>query len=321
MTRPVFASCVTFLLFLEAFCSGSETDVEVVYGDEGSNLTLPCKRNNGSPLDKPMWRWSNQGKNDMSGERTTVTKDDSLIFMGLSRDEADVYTCADDNGIINRVQVIVRTPPPPLANVTVVPSTILAFIHWEVADTGGYPITHFTAHYRLKHPPPDQLPEWQAVLPDKISPTATQIDVYQLEPNSTYVFQVWANNRLGRGEITEVEALTKHDSQEIELAKHLLEGAETFDTRVWVAAVAIVMGTLLVLATATIYALYRECRIPLTTISDNKDVETMELIPNIIMNPGYQDFAQSEWSEPDENSNDTVAIRLNNNTVINPVRI
>lgn len=47
----------------------------------------------------------------------------------------------------------------------------------------------------------------------------------------------------------------------------------------------------------------------------------MELIPNIIMNPGYQDFAQSEWSEPDENSNDTVAIRLNNNTVINPVRI
>lgn len=115
--------------------------------------------------------------------------------------------------------------------------------------------------------------------------------MYQLEPNSTYVFQVWANNRLGRGEITEVEALTKHDSQEIgkdcnsssylhqsaatinqisihsvsELAKHLLEGAETFDTRVWVAAVAIVMGTLLVLATATIYALYRECRIPLTT--------------------------------------------------------
>jgi hypothetical protein len=46
------------------------------------------------------------------------------------------------------------------------------------------------------------------------------------------------------------------------LGKHLLEGAQTFDTRVWVAAVAIVMGTLVVLATATAYALYRECHIP-----------------------------------------------------------
>lgn len=48
-----------------------------------------------------------------------------------------------------------------------------------------------------------------------------------------------------------------------ELGKHLLAGAETFDTRIWVAAVAIVMGTLLILATATIYALYKECRLPL----------------------------------------------------------
>lgn len=48
----------------------------------------------------------------------------------------------------------------------------------------------------------------------------TQIDVYQLEPNSTYIFQVWANNKLGAGEITQVEAVTRHDIQEI--GKHEL---------------------------------------------------------------------------------------------------
>uniref|UniRef100_A0A146LAC8 Protein sidekick-1 n=3 Tax=Lygus hesperus TaxID=30085 RepID=A0A146LAC8_LYGHE len=323
MCSFVSTSCIALLVFLNGFCSGSETDVEEVYGDEGSNLTLPCKRSHDSRIaGAVMWRWSNQGKNDFTGERTMVKGDDSLILRGLSRDEADIYTCTEEDGtVINRVRVKVRTPPPPLANVTVVPSTILGTIHWEVENDGGYPIKFFTAHYRLKHTLPGQLPDpWHPVLPYEINPTSTQIDVYQLEPNATYVFQVWATNRLGRGEVTEVEAQTKHDNQEIELARHLLEGAETFDTRVWVAAVAIVMGTLLVLATATIYALYKECRIPAVRVSE-KDVETMELIPNIILNPGYQDFGQSEWAEPDENSNDTTAIRLNNNTVINPVRI
>ncbi|KAK9513018.1 hypothetical protein O3M35_001304 [Rhynocoris fuscipes] len=146
----------------------------------------------------------------------------------------------------------------------------------------------------------------------------TQIDIFQLQPNSSYVFQIWANNKLGRGEIVELEAVTMNDTQEIELGKHLLAGAENFDTRIWVAAVAVVMGTLLILATATIYALYKECHLPL---SSTKDTETMELIPNIILNPGYQDYLQSEWIEPDENSNDQTTIRLNNNTVINPLRI
>ena len=45
----------------------------------------------------------------------------------------------------------------------------------------------------------------------------------------------------------------------IELARHLLEGAQTFDTRVWVAAVAVVMGTLLILAIGTCYLLYKDC--------------------------------------------------------------
>ena len=47
-----------------------------------------------------------------------------------------------------------------------------------------------------------------------------------------------------------------------EMVRHMLEGAETFDTRVWVAAVAVVMGTLVMLALGTCYLLYRECHLP-----------------------------------------------------------
>lgn len=45
-----------------------------------------------------------------------------------------------------------------------------------------------------------------------------------------------------------------------ELYKHFLEGAETFDTRTWVAAVCVVMGTLAVLAAGTCAVLCREWR-------------------------------------------------------------
>lgn len=111
------------------------------------------------------------------------------------------------------------------------------------------------------------------------------IDVYRLSPNSTYMFRIWATNQLGDGEITEIEGTTTHDSQEIgklifklttigvfeklnffsvckELARHLLQGAENFDTRVWVVAVAVVMGTLVVLSIGTCYLLCKEYNMP-----------------------------------------------------------
>lgn len=81
-----------------------------------------------------------------------------------------------------------------------------------------------------------------------------------MEPNTTYVFRIWARNYLGRGDITEVESQTRKVYEEAELARHFLAGAENFDTRVWVLAVGIVMGTLTVLGLGTCYLLYLECR-------------------------------------------------------------
>ena len=119
-----------------------------------------------------------------------------------------------------------------------------------------------------------------------------QIDVYHLLPNTTYAFRVWATNRLGRGEIVEVEGHTQYSDEQsgklsltflphllppiqrrktvlkkylntnkfAELAKHMLEGLQTFDRRYWVGAVGIVMGSLMILGLGTCYLLYRECK-------------------------------------------------------------
>nr|CAD7195188.1 unnamed protein product [Timema douglasi]CAD7260641.1 unnamed protein product [Timema shepardi] len=155
-------------------------------------------------------------------------------------------------------------PPPALVNVTIHPSTVLALLLWDVASDGGYPIIDFTAQFRERYPDPED-PEgghWHSVMPEHISPNVRQIDIYHLDPNTTYVFKIWATNQLGHGEATLLKAKTLHDIEEIELARHLLDGAEKFDTRVWVAAVAVVMGTLLLLAIGTCYLLYKECDIP-----------------------------------------------------------
>ena len=42
-----------------------------------------------------------------------------------------------------------------------------------------------------------------------------QIDVYRLDPNTTYVFKIWASNELGPGEESVLEATTLHDIEEI----------------------------------------------------------------------------------------------------------
>ncbi|KAG8298760.1 hypothetical protein J6590_007347 [Homalodisca vitripennis] len=51
------------------------------------------------------------------------------------------------------------------------------------------------------------------------------------------------------------------------------------------------------------------------------DQEVMELVPNIILNPGYHEGGgRMEWTDPDENCNDYRTTRLNNNTVVRPIR-
>ncbi|XP_026488175.2 uncharacterized protein LOC113394920 [Vanessa tameamea] len=259
---------------------GEEVEIRQVAADKGTNVTIPC----GSLLKLPtnvQWVYR--------GNRThhEVLGDGSLLLKKVGLDDEGLYECGVENetAYVDRVNLTVRTEPPPLVNVTVHASTILAIILWNVAGDGGHPIMDFTAQYRSAAPINDSLEPWRPISPNHISPNSRQIDVYHLEPNASYWFRVWANNVLGPGPPVEVLATTLYSDQEAELYKHFLEGAETFDTRTWVAAVCVVMGTLAVLAAGTCAVLCREWR--RSDYSEEQDV--IELVPNIILNPGFME--------------------------------
>ncbi|XP_011883320.1 PREDICTED: contactin-6 [Vollenhovia emeryi] len=288
--------------------------------DVGKDLELACAEENAvSRSEQPSMMWVREGREDGQIERLKVEPNGMLKLSNVSVDDAGNYSCTlddDRDAVKTMINVTVRTPPRALQNVWVKPSTILANILWEVDNNGGYPIIEFTAEYRLKPVVGEEPEEWKPIWPIHIPPNSRQIDVYHLVPNTTYSFRVWATNQLGRGEIVEVEGHTQYSIEELELARHLLAGVENFDTRVWVAAVGIVMGTLLILGLGTCYLLYRECKAP----SQLEEQEVIELVPNIILNPGFFD-ERTEHVPQDENFNNQTTTRLNNNSVVQPRRL
>lgn len=51
----------------------------------------------------------------------------------------------------------------------------------------------------------------------------------------------------------------------------------------------------------------------------SEENEIIELVPNIILNPGFDDNTTvTEHIPADENSNNETTLRLNNNTVVHP---
>ncbi|EFA00199.2 contactin-1 isoform X2 [Tribolium castaneum] len=276
--------------------------------DVGRNLTLPC------PIqDTKDVMWVREEREDHQISHMQIINNGSLFLSSVEKSDAGIYACYKANSVDDekaRMKVVVKTPPPALGNVSVRPSSIIALILWEVNGTGGYPIINFTAQYRLA----GSEGEWLPISPNHITPNSRQIDVYKLQPNTSYEFRIWATNKLGRGEITTVIGTTSHEYREEELARRMLAGADKFDTRVWAVAVGIVMGTLILLGLGTCFLLYQECRLP----SVPEEQEIIELVPNIILNPGFEGNLQSEQMPADENSNNETPLRLNNNTVVQP---
>ncbi|XP_059052220.1 uncharacterized protein LOC131846824 [Achroia grisella] len=261
--------------------SGENVEIRKIAADKGTNVSLPC--GGLLTLPAPNLQWVHRGNRT----HHEILIDGSLFLANLDVEDAGLYECGIENetSLVDRFNLTVRTEPPPLVNVTVHASTILALILWKVAGDGGHPIIDFTAQYRSAAPKDGALEPWKPISPNHISPNSRQIDVYHLEPNASYWFRVWANNMLGPGPPVEVLATTLFRDQEAELYKHFLEGAESFDTRTWVAAVCVVLGTLALLAAGTCAVLCREWRRP--EYGDEQDV--IELVPNIILNPGFME--------------------------------
>ncbi|XP_008190805.1 contactin-1 isoform X3 [Tribolium castaneum] len=273
--------------------------------DVGRNLTLPC------PIqDTKDVMWVREEREDHQISHMQIINNGSLFLSSVEKSDAGIYACYKANSVDDekaRMKVVVKTPPPALGNVSVRPSSIIALILWEVNGTGGYPIINFTAQYRLA----GSEGEWLPISPNHITPNSRQIDVYKLQPNTSYEFRIWATNKLGRGEITTVIGTTSHEYREE-------AGADKFDTRVWAVAVGIVMGTLILLGLGTCFLLYQECRLPSDYFAVPEEQEIIELVPNIILNPGFEGNLQSEQMPADENSNNETPLRLNNNTVVQP---
>ncbi|KAF7282732.1 hypothetical protein GWI33_002121 [Rhynchophorus ferrugineus] len=287
--------CLSFFIISGA----TKSNIKRVSVDIGKNVTIQC------PLHKTKdVMWEREGRTADENIKMNVLENGSLFLQEVDRNDSAIYSCIRENDVKDirgRVNVTVKTPPPPLV-VSIKPSTILALILWDVKGTGGYPIVNFTAQYRLAY----SNTSWIPISPNHITPNSRQVEVYNLIPNTTYEFRIWATNQLGKSPIVNVFGTTRNHYPE-------REGADKFDTRWWAVAVGIVMGTLVLLGIGTCALLYQECKTP--TVEEEQEV--IELVPNIILNPGFEGTAANR-TEPDENSNNENPMRLNNNTVVQP---
>ncbi|XP_041563046.1 uncharacterized protein LOC121466735 isoform X2 [Drosophila elegans] len=194
-----------------------------------------------------------------------------------------------------RTKLVVRTVPGPVSQLYFKASTILGFLIWRFNKTqsGGYPVRSFTAEYRnvsYKTPPANASFEhaWSRMDPINIAFNVRQMEVYRLAPNTTYEFRIWANNELGSGEVVTTNVTTLPETKEEDLIRLIKPDLDNFDPRIWIVAVSIVLGTLVILAIGLCIVLSKECyQSAQMELQDGWD--SIELIPNIILNPGFSE--------------------------------
>ncbi|XP_055840944.1 uncharacterized protein LOC129908479 [Episyrphus balteatus] len=192
-----------------------------------------------------------------------------------------------------KANLSVRTTPGPVSQLYFKASTILGFLIWRFNKTnsGGYPIRSFTSEFRnisyKGNENPKHEHEWSRMDPINIAPNVRQMEVYRLEPNTTYEFRIWANNHLGAGEIVTTNVTTLSETKEEDLIRLIQADLDNFDPRIWIVAVSIVLGTLVILAIGLCIVLSKEYY-QSSQMADYEDGwDSIELIPNIILNPGF----------------------------------
>ncbi|XP_055632165.1 uncharacterized protein LOC129772199 [Toxorhynchites rutilus septentrionalis] len=257
--------------------------------------TLDSSTNNTTTSEESLLAYNSRNETHNS---TISEEDEQPQLRGTSPESGSVPDRYEE---IRRVRVKVRTPPLAVSSFYVRASTIIAVLVWEVMPnrTGGYVIRDFTAEMRRLRTSEEEPEErWEVIDPRHITPNARQLEIYHLIPNTTYEFRIWANNALGAGEIVTTTATTSPDMEEKDLIRRIMIDAQNFDTRVWIAAVGVVMGTLVILSLGTCIVLYKECREP---IAKDEELDSLELVPNIILNPGFcdsDDQGQNPLSPP-----------------------
>ena len=231
----------------------------------------------------------------------------------------------ESNESIHTVFLVVRTVPPAVANLTVIPHSVFALVTWSpVADDGGYPVEGYVLGYRrdrssletdafdprIPHSQESQREagsyKWSYVR--DIAPSATSKAIYGLVPNSTYYFRLCAVNRLGMGGNVSVMAKTLFDESEVEAAHGEGRGigqeeGEESTVKMAMVGITVFVVTFAVIGFGISLLLIRNCDKGRrsghsSSGCDATEEEAMELVPHITLNPSFNiDMLEFEQGE------------------------
>ncbi|KAJ6639115.1 hypothetical protein Bhyg_11854 [Pseudolycoriella hygida] len=267
--------------------------------DMGKNATIPCTNEKSTIWIKEshMERRQFHGGSDLllrnvttrdAGTYTCLISTSSIDASTFLNGSAVMYQNLDDTYVeAMKANVVIRTVPGPVSRLSLRISTILGVLMWEFKKnmSGGYPLKSFTAEFRRTAYSNESLRKWERLDPINIAPNVRYMEVYHLSPNTTYEFRIWGNNYLGSGEIVNTIITTLPEIGDEELIRILLRDVKEFDKNVWTYAVSIVIGAMIILGLSVCFMLLRDCYEEDERSED--EWETLDLIPNIILNPGF----------------------------------
>ncbi|XP_029343644.1 contactin-1 [Acyrthosiphon pisum] len=272
-------------LYSIPYTNGINNNYIKMFPKIGENVTLKCSSNN-IKNSNVLWQMDHK---ELPGQAKVMENGD-LFISSFDTSDAGIYICdlASASGYVGHApltqfELKLKSVPGSLIGVRVIPNTVLMLITWrEIENNDGSPVKNITIRYRIID---DRISrdDWSVL---QVNPFKIHKEIYSLLPNTLYKIQIWATNEIGDGPKTELTTKTLSDMTESELEKHLLEGIDTFDTRAWTFAVIVIMSTFSIFVIALCCLFVKDPRVQ-KRLENNDDVERIELIPNITINPGY----------------------------------
>nr|CAG4651234.1 EOG090X0B8X [Simocephalus serrulatus] len=306
-----------------------DVSVAHVYADIGSNVSLPCLpqslRSNSEDYrpsvdEDSLLLWIREGK---ALQHSRVETNGILILTRITKTDAGLYTCQAEQSYsssektftrnIAQVELHVKTTPPAPASLVVYPSSVLALVTWKLDSNGGYPLKSISVIYQEVTDDWSD-PSWHRTYPEELDPTTTQLEIYKLHPNTTYRFRVWATNKLGPGDYTEVITTTKDTVNDQVHESHLLMTSDgRFQTNPWILSFGVLVGSVGFTVLVLVFFLFQNQRMCSRRRTYDSS-EDMELVTNIILNPNYAEHDRTLLTN--EGHNDRQALLKCNRTVV-----